>query len=283
VIRIDAKLEQNLKLALAEDTGTKDLTSSLIPPQSRSRAVIYFKEDVIVCGLPVIERIFRIADEDLRFLPVSRCGETMQPRRPVCYVEGLTRSILTAERTALNFLSRMTAVATKTRAFVDRVQGTQAEIYDTRKTAPAFRVLDRYAVATGGGRNHRFGLFDGVLLKENHLNAMKNLGLGQIVRNARSRYPKNVTVGVEVESLEELSRVLGESCDYVLLDNFPLERVKEAVALRRSVKSRVPLEVSGGVRLENVRAYAECGVERISVGSLTHSVKAADVTLNLVG
>lgn len=282
MIGIDARLDKLLQEALAEDIGPRDLTSSLLPPKHASKADCIFKEEAVLCGLAVAERVFRIVDEELRFLPVAKDGEVIAAGRAIFYIEGSTRSILAAERTALNFLQHMSAVATKTRAFVDKVAGTEAKILDTRKTTPVFRVLDRYAVRTGGGTNHRNGLYDGVLIKDNHIAALLKQPISEIVKTAKSRFPKNVPVGVEVKNLKELAEALKAPCDYILLDNFSADLVREAVAFRKAQKIFIPLEVSGGVNLDNVAAYAQCGVERISIGGLTHSVKAVDVSLNLI-
>ncbi len=278
---IDERTDRLLKAALAEDMGNKDLTSSLIPAAHESKADAIFREDAILCGLVVIERIFRLVDDQLRFLPVANEGEFIKASRAVFYVQGKTRSILTAERLALNFLAYLSAIATKTRAFVDEVKGTKAQIMDTRKTTPLWRTLERYAVRTGGGVNHRFGLFDGVLLKDNHLKAIPIKDIKDIVKNARARFTKNIGIGIEVTNLEELKLALDTECQYILLDNFTPALVNKAVALRAEMKKQIPLEVSGGIRLLNVRKYAECGVERISVGALTHTIKSIDVSLNI--
>jgi nicotinate-nucleotide pyrophosphorylase (carboxylating) len=173
-------------------------------------------------------------------------------------------------------------VATLTHAFVEKTKGTPAKIYDTRKTTPLFRDLDRYAVKTGGGVNHRTGLYDGVLIKDNHLKALATVSIKDVVARAKERVTKKIPVGIEVKNLEQLALALKTRADYVLIDNFKVEQVKDAVALRKQMGSRTPLEVSGGVNLLNVRRYAACGVERISVGALTHSVKAVDISLNLI-
>ncbi len=279
---IDARLEKLLQASLAEDIGARDLTSQLLPPRHVSKADAVFKEEAVLCGMVVAERIFRLVDEELRFLPVAKDGEVIAKGRAIFYVEGSTRSILTAERTALNYLQHMSAVATKTRAFVDAVKGTQAKILDTRKTWPLFRQLDRYAVVTGGGVNHRNGLYDAVLIKDNHIAALPNQSITEIAKSARAKFPKNVPIGVEVKNLKELAAALAGPCDYILLDNFTPAQVQEAVAFRKAQKVFIPLEVSGGVTLDTVADYAKCGVDRISVGALTHSVKAVDISLNLL-
>ena len=282
MIGIDTKLDRLLHAALTEDIGSRDLTSSLIPADQHAKADAIFKEEGLLCGLPIAERLFRLVDENLRFLPVASDGEKIDGGRAIFYVEGKCRSILAAERVALNFLGHMSAVATMTRSFADRVEGTPAQIFDTRKTTPLFRILDRYAVKKGGGQNHRSGLYDGVLIKENHLHALSQESLETIVGQARSRVSKKTQIGVEVRNLKELASALKAPTDYILLDNFSVPNVKEAVALRTKMNVRIPLEVSGGVKLNNVAEYAACGVERISVGALTHSIQVVDISLNLL-
>ena len=192
------------------------------------------------------------------------------------------RSILAAERTAVNFLGRMSGVATLTRRFAAAVEGTRAAIYDTRKTMPLLRPFDRTAVKTGGGHNHRTGLYDGVLFKDNHLRALAGTEFRSLYEAAKRRSPHHVPIGIEVKTVEEAARAMESPFDYILLDNFQVENVRKVVETRKRLISNVALEVSGNIRLENVRAYAECGIERISVGALTHSAPATDISLNLI-
>lgn len=282
MIGLDAKLDRLLLAAYFEDVASRDLTALLVPVDQIAKADVIFNEGAVLCGLPVIERLFRLIDEDLRFLPAAKDGEWMEPGRAIFYVEGRARTLLTVERTALNFLSHMSAIATKTRAFVDKVKDTKAKILDTRKTTPLMRTIDRYAVKTGGGENHRFGLFDAVLIKDNHLAVLRNEGIGPLLARARSRYPRNIAIGIEVQNLAEFEEALQGHPEYILLDNFKVDDVRAAVTRRNALQSPVPLEVSGGITLDNVERYALCGVERISIGALTHSIKAVDLSLNLI-
>ena len=264
--------------------GAKDLTTSaLILKNTPAKADIEFKEKAILCGIDVIERVFRLIDENLRFLPVAKDGELIEKDREIAYLEGSAASILTAERTALNFLSVLSGVATLTREFVDKIKGTPAKIFDTRKTTPNLRILEKYAVHIGGGMNHRFGLYDQVLIKDNHLKILRKETILDIVSRARKNVLKKTVVGIEVKNMVELSEALKAKPDYILLDNMSVESVKEAVSLRKKSGSKIELEVSGGIHLENVLDYARTGVERISIGQLTHSAPSVDVSLDIVG
>ncbi len=272
-----------VKLALREDVGSKDITSSsIIPKNLHIKADIEVQENGVLCGIEIAERVFRHVDENLRFLPVASDGEAVEKGREIAYVEGSAASILIAERTALNFLSHLSGIATLTRAFVDKVKGTEAKILDTRKTTPNLRVLEKYAVTTGGGVNHRMGLYDQVLIKDNHLRILRKQSITSIVAAAKYQSLKKTVIGIEVKNPKELAEALKSKVDYILLDNMPVELVRECVALRKQVGSRIPFEVSGGVRLDNVRAYAEAGVERISVGALTHGAPSLDISLDIV-
>lgn len=281
-MNIDDKITESLRAALREDIGSRDLTSSVIPPALISKADCIFKEQGVLAGIVVCEQVFRLVDEDIRFLPAAKDGEIIESGRVIFYVEGKLRSILAAERTVLNFLSRMSGIATRTREFTDKVKGTSAKIYDTRKTTPLLRPFDRYAVSAGGGSNHRSGLYDGVLLKDNHLKAMPSRSYKDILRDIRSKVTKKIPIGIEVENIGEYQEALACDFHYILLDGFTVEEVSTAVKLKMRVIPPPLLEVSGNVSLNNVRDYAKCGVERISVGQLTHSVKSIDASLNII-
>ncbi|MBI4353195.1 MAG: carboxylating nicotinate-nucleotide diphosphorylase [Candidatus Omnitrophica bacterium] len=273
-----------VKIALKEDIGSKDITSSaVLPAQLTVKAAIIFKQKAVLCGVEVAERAFRLIDENLRFLPVAKDGERIESGREAAYIEGRAVSILAAERTALNFISRLSGVATKTGEFVDKIKHTAAKIMDTRKTTPGLRRLEKYAVITGGGVNHRLGLYDQVLIKDNHLRILRKTPLVDITERARRGVLKHTVIGIEVKNLMEFKEALKSRVDYILLDNMPVETVREAVALRQKAGVKVPLEVSGGINLENVTAYAELGVDRISVGALTHGATSIDVALDIVG
>ncbi len=272
-----------VKLALREDVGRKDITSSSILPESlHIRAEIQAKQAGVLCGIETAERVFRHVDDDLRFLPAAKDGESLEPAREIAYIEGSAQSILVAERTALNFLGHLSGIATLTRQFVEKVKGTQAAILDTRKTMPNLRLLEREAVVAGGGVNHRFGLYDQVLIKDNHLRVLRDRSIPSIVEMVRETVLKKTIVGIEVKNLKELAEALKTNVNYVLLDNMSVETIREAVNMRSKLKSATAFEVSGGIRLDNVRQYAETGVERISIGALTHSAPCLDISLDIV-
>jgi nicotinate-nucleotide pyrophosphorylase (carboxylating) len=266
-----------LLAALREDVGSGDITSrAVIPGNARARARFTTKQALVVAGTPVAQEIIRLVDPSLEFATLESEGASVQSGTPIAEIRGSARSILTAERTSLNLLQRICGIATLTRRYVDRVQGTKARIVDTRKTAPGLRVLDKYAVTCGGGMNHRMGLFDGVLIKNNHI--AFHASVDAAVRAARAHLGHLVKIEVEVRSIEELRVALEAGADVVLLDNFNPEQTREAVAV---VGSRVPLESSGGITLDSVRDFAEAGVDYISIGALTHSVAAVDIHLRV--
>ncbi len=272
-----------LKAALREDIGSKDITTSaIIPKNLQIKADIEFRQKGVLCGIEIAERIFQLVDENLRFLPVANDGEIVEKGREIAYIEGLGNSILIAERTALNFISHLSGIATKTREFVDKIKGTNAKILDTRKTTPGLRVLEKYAVTVGGGTNHRFGLYDQVLIKDNHLRILRNESIEDVVDQARREVLKKTVVGIEVKNLREVKEALSSKAHYILLDNMNVEDVKEAVAMRNKAASKMELEVSGGINLDNVLTYAQTGVERISIGYITHGAPAIDVSLDIV-
>lgn len=265
-----------IELALREDLGPGDVTTrATIPEGAWGRGAIVAKAHGVICGLPVAAEVFRAVDERISLTPHMRDGEPVQPGDAVAEVEGPLRGILAAERTALNFLCRLSGIATLTARFVDAVAPYRAVILDTRKTTPGWRHLEKYAVRCGGGRNHRMGLYDMVLIKDNHIAACGSVTEAvKRVRNAGVAVP----VEVEVRDLEELREALGLGVDRILLDNFSVEEMAEAV---RIAAGRVPLEASGGVTLENVAEIAATGVDYISVGALTHSAPALDLSLEL--
>ena len=282
-MHLDRRALALIRMALKEDIGGKDITtSSIIPRNLIIRADIEFKEGGVLSGLQVAERVFRNIDENLRFLPVARDGERVEKQREVAYIEGLASSILMAERTALNFLGRLSGIATQTRRFVDKVRNTQANIMDTRKTTPGLRVFEKYAVATGGGTNHRFGLYDQALIKDNHLRILRNESLVDLVAKTKREVLKHTIIGIEVKNLMELKEALKSQANYILLDNMSVEEVRECTLLRKRVGSKILFEVSGRINLDNVLDYAQTGVERISIGSLTHNAPSIDVSLDIV-
>jgi len=268
-----------VELALAEDVGPGDVTTPLVAsPQQTGDAVIEARQSLVVCGLEVARAVFAAVEPRLAFEPRARDGDRVEPGAALARVRGPLRGLLAAERTALDFLMRLCGVATATRRYVDAVAGTGATITDTRKTLPGWRSLDKYATRVGGAHNHRFGLYDGVLLKDNHL-ALAG-GVEPAVKAALAAAPAGLRVQVEVESAEDAQAAVEAGADFLLLDNCPPERLREIV---ERVGERALLEASGGITLENVRAVAETGVQRISIGALTHSAPAADVALELAG
>jgi len=276
-------VDLTVKLALREDVGRKDITTTaLFGENLHIRAGLQAKEAGVLCGIEVAERVFRHVDENLRFLPIVKDGESIEPSREVAFVNGSALSILIAERTALNFIGHLSGIATMTSRFVEKVKGTKAEIMDTRKTTPNLRTLEKYAVAMGGGVNHRAGLYDQVLIKDNHLRVLKDRSIPDIVQTIKESVLRKTVVGIEVKNLKELGEALKTKVHYILLDNMTPETVKEAVQMREKAHSKIELEVSGGIRLENVREYADTGVERISIGALTHGVPWLDVSLDIV-
>jgi len=263
--------------ALAEDIGPGDITTAaVVQADAQSRADIVANADGVIAGLDVAQMVFQTADPKLAFEPVAADGARASEGTVVARLSGSTQGILTAERTALNFLQRLSGIATLTAAYVEAVKGTKARILDTRKTAPGLRLLDKYAVRTGGGHNHRTGLYDGVLIKDNHLRAAG--GVGEAVRRARDAVHHLVKIEVEVQTLDEVGEAIEAGAHVILLDNMELGDVAEAV---RMVHGRCQVEVSGGVNLTNVRAFAESGVDFISVGALTHSAPALDLSLEI--
>lgn len=263
--------------ALEEDLGPGDVTTdAAVPPHAHVRGRFIAKAPGVVAGWDVAAVTFRVLDPRVKLVPVVSDGTAVQPGRVIGSVAGPACAILTGERVALNFLQRMSGIATLTRAFVDAVRGTGATILDTRKTMPGLRVLDRLAVVLGGGTNHRFGLFDMALIKENHIAAAG--GIAAAVRRIRALAPEGLPVEVEVRTLDELREALELAVDRILLDNMDLETMRQAVRL---AGGRVPLEASGGVSLDTVAEIARTGVTYISVGALTHSVRAMDISLLL--
>jgi nicotinate-nucleotide pyrophosphorylase (carboxylating) len=265
--------------ALAEDVRSGDVTSqSVLAPDASGRARIEAREPLVVCGLALAQAVFARLDPALRFEPRVEDGARVAPGAVLARLSGPLHAILAGERTALNFLQRMSGVAGHTARFVDAVAGTRAAIVDTRKTLPGWRALDKYAVAVGGGTNHRFALDDAILVKDNHAAAAG--GVAQAVKAARAAAPPHLFLQAEVQSLEEARAALDAGADGLLLDN---RSPAELRAIVEALGGRTSLEASGGVSLANVREVAETGVDRISIGALTHSAPAADVALEVEG
>jgi nicotinate-nucleotide pyrophosphorylase (carboxylating) len=259
--------------ALIEDLGRGDVTTSLTVPESvKARGTFYSKQPLVVAGLPVAEEVFRMLEPDFVWTPVVRDGANVPAGQPLVQAEGKAATLLSGERVALNFLQRLSGVATLTRTLKDQLAGLKTELLETRKTTPGLRILEKYAVRMGGGTNHRMGLDDGILIKNNHI-AIAG-GIGAAIESVRREKPEGMAIEVEVRTRQELEEAIEAGADIVLLDNMTPEEVSECVGLARG---RVLLEVSGGVGLGNIRAYAETGVDRISVGALTHSAPAVDI------
>jgi len=262
--------------ALQEDVGGGDLTAALVPSARRARARVLARESAVICGAPWVDAALRAMDPGVRITWHVAEGQRCAPDQVVLQAEGEARALLSAERTALNFLQLLSAVATKTATYVQAVQGTRAQIVDTRKTIPGLRLAQKYAVRTGGGTNHRIGLHDAVLIKDNHIAAAG--GVTAVLRAAQSVAARAQFIEIEVEALEHLQEAVDAGARMVLLDNMPLPMLREAVRLNAG---RAILEISGGVTLESVRALADTGVDRISIGALTKDVKATDFSMRL--
>ena len=275
-----AYVSAGVATALAEDVGTGDLTAQLIPADRVSRATVITREDAVLCGAAWFDEVFRQVDSRVRVAWSASDGERVRTDQQLCTLDGPARSLLTGERTALNFLQALSATATVTRRYVDAVAGTRCRILDTRKTIPGLRVAQKYAVLCGGGTNHRIGLFDAILVKENHIAAAGSIA--NAVSEAR-RLDSKVLLEVEVENLTQLREALDARVDRILLDNFSHDLMREAVRITRAhPNSRTELEASGNMSLETLRAVAETGVDFISVGGLTKHVRAVDLSMRFV-
>ena len=275
--KLQAAFEQNILAALLEDVGTGDLTGMLVPAEAKVQARVTVREAAVLCGAPWFEGVMRALDHSIRIEWNYAEGDLMEANSVVCTIAGSPRSLLTAERAALNFMQLLSGVATATRKYVDIVAGTGAAILDTRKTLPGLRLAQKYAVRVGGGRNQRMALYDGILIKENHIAAA-----GGVTRalEAAAALNAGVPVQIEVETIAQLEEALAAGVKSVLLDNFDLDMMRAAVKVNAG---RALLEASGGVNIGTVRAIAETGVDRISIGSLTKDVRATDYSLRIVG
>ncbi len=277
---LQAVVQPSIAAWLAEDIGAGDVTSAAtIPPGHQSKGIIHMKQDGIIAGIPIAEMVFRTVDDSLHFHPVAVEGSKVKRGDIIAEVEGGTHSILKAERLALNLLQRLSGIATKTRAFVDQLEGSSARVVDTRKTTPGLRILEKYAVRLGGGGNHRFGLFDAVLIKDNHIKACG--GVRCAVEAARSRIPHTMKIEVEVENDAQVEEALEAKADIIMLDNMGIAGMSRAVEHIKSRDPRVIVEASGGVSLQTVKDIAGTGVDVISAGSLTYSFESLDISLDL--
>lgn len=262
--------------ALSEDVGTGDLSGALIPAATQAQARVVSRQPAILCGRPWFDEVFRQLDADVRTDWQVQEGKPVTAGKVLCQLQGPAQALLTGERTALNFLQMLSATATVARCYVEAIKGTGAAILDTRKTVPGLRAAQKYAVTCGEASNHRMGLFDAILIKENHIAAAGSLA--QVVRIARERHP-DINIEVEVESVIQIEEALAAGADIILLDNFDVVDLKAAVTLN---DNRARLEASGGVTLQNVRAIAETGVDYISVGALTKDIAAIDLSMRII-
>jgi nicotinate-nucleotide pyrophosphorylase (carboxylating) len=273
---LQSDIERAVSQALAEDVGSGDATASLIAEQVHAHARIVTREDCILCGSGWLEAVFHQLDQRIQIQWHALDGDKVAAKTEICDLRGPARPLLTGERTALNFLQTLSAVATKTHAYVQAVSGTRAAILDTRKTIPGLRLALKYAVKTGGGVNHRIGLYDGILIKENHIAAAG--GVAQVLARA-TEMNSGIPIQIEVESIEQLEQALVSGARLILLDNFTPPRMADAV---KFTAGRAELEASGGITLENVREIAETGVDRISIGDLTKDITAIDLSMRFV-
>jgi nicotinate-nucleotide pyrophosphorylase (carboxylating) len=275
---LTAEIERNVSAALAEDVGSGDLTAMLIAPEAHARARVISRVDATLCGTPWFDAVFRRIDPAVGIRWTARDGDRVRSDQVLCELSGPARALLTGERTALNFLQLLSAVATVASAYADAVAGTRAAIVDTRKTIPGLRLAQKYAVRSGGAVNHRTGLYDGILIKENHIAAAG--GIRPALEHAHRIAPPGVWTQIEVESLAQMEEALAAGARMILLDNFELDELRKAVRVNAG---RAQLEASGGISLQNVRAIAETGVDRISIGALTKDVKAVDLSMRFEG
>jgi nicotinate-nucleotide pyrophosphorylase (carboxylating) len=275
-VPIPADLPQQIDRALAEDIGSGDLTAALIPSGSKGRASVITRENAVICGIPYVDGTFARIDPTVRIEWKIAEGAAALADQVLFEVAGPARALLTGERTALNFLQLLSGTATAAHAHVELLKGTACRLLDTRKTIPGLRTAQKYAVRVGGGQNHRIGLYDGILIKENHIMAAGSIA--RAVAAARAGGAA-VPVEVEVESLEELRQAIAAGADIAMLDDFPLATMAEAVAVNRAAPKPLKLEASGGVTLETIRGIAQTGVDYISVGSITKHVRAIDLSM----
>lgn len=274
------EIKRNVAIALAEDIGSGDLTAQLIPNDAVVTAQVISRETAILCGSAWFETCFNQLSSDITIHWFVKDGDVLQPNQILCKIEGNARAILTAERSALNFLQLLSAVAAQTHQYVNAIEGTHTVIVDTRKTLPGLRYAEKYAVRCGRGANHRIGLYDGILIKENHIIASGSIE--QALNKAKMIASTSTMIEIEVETLDQMHQALSAGATMILLDNFELETLREAVTLNQRFHQPAILEASGNITLANVRSVAETGVDRISVGSLTKNIKAIDLSMRFL-
>ena len=289
------EIKDIVQLAIKEDIGTGDITSKIfIPEGSESNGILIAKETGIIAGWPVVEYVLSQIDKDLLFTVNIEDGSRVEKGTVIASVKGLTLSVLSAERLVLNFLQRLSGIATETYKFAEKIKGYKTQILDTRKTTPGWRYLEKYAVKTGGGGNHRMGLYDQILIKDNHLKIMeseKERGdIGRLVKKAREQIADGVLIEVEVEDLFQIKDVMDAGVDIILFDNMAPSKINEAVEMVKEFENSrdagtgraILTEASGNITIENVEEYARAGVDRISVGMITHSARALDISFDIV-
>ncbi len=273
-------LSRNIRLWLEEDIGTGDMTTATtIPLDRRSKGIIHVKESGTIAGLPIAKQVFAIVDPELQFVPLVEEGASVTKGTVLAEVSGSARSILLGERLALNLMQRLSGIATRTNEYVNAIKNLPVRLVDTRKTTPGHRMLEKYAVRVGGGYNHRFGLYDAVMIKDNHIKGAG--GIEPAVRAAREGIPHTMKIEVEVESFDELEQAISAGADIILLDNMDNGRMTEAVRRIRQAAPHIIIEASGSVTLETLHSIALTGVDVISVGRLTYSVQSLDISLDL--
>ena len=278
---LNSEIISNVTKSLSEDIGAYDLTALLIKSEASAAANVICREKAILCGTQWFETCFQQLSPQTEIRWFAEEGDAISAGQKLCKIKGNARSLLTAERSALNFLQILSAIATQTRSYVNEVLGTGALIVDTRKTLPGLRLAQKYAVKCGGGVNHRLGLYDGILIKENHI--MSAGGIEQALKTAEIIAPKDIIIQIEVETRDELFKALNAGARMILLDNFNLDDLNYAVALTADLTNKkATLEASGGITLGNVRKIAETGVDRISIGSITKNVRAIDFSMNFI-
>lgn len=282
-----AKIEALVRKALEEDLGTGDITTdNLIQDDALARGEFIGQKEGIICGLPIIEPLFRLLNEDIKFKAALVDGDAVKSGQIIGKIFGQARAILSGERVALNFLQRLSGIATLTRKFVRAAEEFPARIYDTRKTTPLWRHLEKYAVKIGGGENHRFGLYDMVLIKDNHLRFLGRRALKEHIAELRKSLAPDVKIEIEAEHLNEVKEAILAGADVIMLDNMSLDEMRQAAELVRNSpvgarQGKIEIEASGGVSLENVKKIAQAGVDRIAVGAITHSAPALDISLEV--
>ncbi len=285
----DIDIKDIIKVALREDIGKEDITTQTIIPKAKyAKAILLAKEGCVICGVGIAREVFKVQDKNIKFKPHISDGQKIKKGKIIAHISGKAQSILIAERVALNFLSLLSGVATKTRAYVDRIKPYKAKVLDTRKTIPGLRVLEKYAVRIGGGYNHRMALDEMVLIKDNHLKVQSSeFRVQSLTENLMQKISKNIKIEIEVKNLKEFKRALEAKPDIIMLDNMSIKDIKKAVRIIRRLQPITyhpspKLEASGGISFENVRKIAATGVDMISIGALTHSVKAIDISLEIL-